>query len=70
MLRAYVRAPTRTSISTALWTTSRGGGLAAHNGDFSTFTVVGGKATAPTRHADQYSLKERAYADGNTPAGG
>ena len=82
-------------MSTALWTTSRGGPAARpaarlsgasvllpggetnaqptcgeDNGDFSTFTVVGGKATAPTRHADQYKLKEGPYADGNTPAGG
>ena len=40
------------------------------NGAFSTFTVAGGKATAPTRHADHYKLKQGTYAHGNTPAGG
>lgn len=41
------------------------------NGAFSTFTVSGGKGTAPTfRYADQYKLEEGTYADGRTPAGG
>ena len=40
------------------------------NGDSSNFTVVGGKGTAPTRHADQSKLQEGTYDDGNTPAGG
>ncbi len=41
------------------------------NGNFSTFTVKGGKGDAPVfTFADQYKLKEGSYTDGNTPAGG
>ena len=41
------------------------------NGKFSTFTVKGGKDSAPVfSFADQYELQEGTYTDGNTPPGG